>query len=314
MRPKFAVVREDPRLEVSLLAVAPGPVITVASGGCTALALARAFPGLPITAFDLSAVQIAHAEHKRRLALAGNAPALGVGNQDAAGHSQLGEFEGLFRVLRLFLEEFVATKAELEAFFTADTEPNVRQTMLARWQTSPYFAAAFELAFADSLLLAMFGPAAIQHAAKGSYPGYFQRAFVRGLGQANAHENPFLAHVLLGRYTELAKPDYLGLEAAPNVRFVQGSLEAAGDLGQVRLASLSNIFDWSDDALVANWASQLAALPAGAMILIRVLNNARDVRPMFARNFSFDDERGQAMLAMDRSLFYERVLVGVRRT
>ena len=313
MRPKFAVVREDPRLEVSLLQGAPGPVVTVASGGCTALALGKAFPGVPITAFDLSPVQVAHAEDKRRLALAGNALALGVGNQDPAGHSQIGEFEGLFRVLRLFLEDFVAPKAEFEAFFGADTEPSARQALLARWQTSPYFSAAFELAFADSLLLAMFGPAAIQHAAEGSYPGYFRRAFVRGLGQASAHENPFLAHVFLGRYTDLAKPDYLGLEAAPNVRFVQGSLEAAGDLHHVRLASLSNIFDWSDDALVANWASQLATLPPGATILIRVLNNARDVRPLFAANFSFDDERGQALLAKDRSLFYERVLVGVRR-
>lgn len=312
MRPKFAVVREDPRLESALLRGAPGPVVTVASGGCSALALAKAFPAVPITAFDMSPVQIAHAQAKLALALAGNEHALGVANDDDAGHSQCGEFEGLFRVLRLFLQEFVAPAASFQTFFAASTTPEARALLLSQWQGSPYFNAAFELAFADSLLLAMFGPAATQHAVKGSYPGYFRRAFVRGLGQRDAAENPFLTHVFLGRYTETAKPDYLGLGAAPNLRFVQGSLEAAGDLRQVRLASLSNIFDWSDDALVSHWAARLAALPSGATVLIRVLNNARDIRPMFAQHFAFDDARARELLAMDRSLFYERVLVGVR--
>jgi S-adenosylmethionine-diacylglycerol 3-amino-3-carboxypropyl transferase len=263
-------------------------VVTVASGGCSALALAKAFPAVPITAFDMSPVQIAHAQAKLALALAGNEHALGVANDDAAGHSQCGEFEGLFRVLRLFLQEFVAPAASFQTFFAASTTPEARALLLSQWQGSPYFNAAFELAFADSLLLAMFGPAATQHAVKGSYPGYFRRAFVRGLGQRDAAENPFLTHVFLGRYTETAKPDYLGL------------------------ASLSNIFDWSDDALVSHWAARLAALPSGATVLIRVLNNARDIRPMFAQHFAFDDARARELLAMDRSLFYERVLVGVR--
>ena len=153
MRPKFAVVREDPRLESALLRGAPGPVVTVASGGCSALALAKAFPAVPITAFDMSPVQIAHAQAKLALALAGNEHALGVANDDAAGHSQCGEFEGLFRVLRLFLQEFVAPAASFQTFFAASTTPEARALLLSQWQGSPYFNAAFELAFADSLLL-----------------------------------------------------------------------------------------------------------------------------------------------------------------
>jgi S-adenosylmethionine-diacylglycerol 3-amino-3-carboxypropyl transferase len=85
------------------------------------------------------------------------------------------------------------------------------------------------------------------------------------------------------------------------------------DLARFGVVSLSNVFDWSDDALVREWGAHLAKLARGSAILVRVLNNARDVRPLLADAFAFDDELGRAFFERDRSLFYERILVGFRR-
>jgi S-adenosylmethionine-diacylglycerol 3-amino-3-carboxypropyl transferase len=101
----------------------------------------------------------------------------------------------------------------------------------------------------------------------------------------------------------------------PPIDIIEGSLpEVAGrfDLGRFDLFSLSNVFDWSDDALVADWGGRIArAAHAGAAVLIRQRNNRREVARFFP-GFRFDDALGAALLERDRSLFYERILVGFR--
>jgi len=174
---------------------------------------------------------------------------------------------------------------------------------------------AFQLAFADPFLHAMFGPAATQHAAPGSYPGYFQATFERGLRREDAHRNPYLQHVLLGAYRPEDRPEYLRAESPLPVTLVQGSLPDVPDLGRFDVISLSNIFDWSDDTLVSEWATLLSreARP-GCAVLLRQLNNQRDLRRFFSPAFVFDDALGRQLQARDRSLFYERIEVGFRRT
>lgn len=302
-RPQFAVTREDPRLEARLIdRFGVGSVVCVASGGCTPLTLARRPEPPRIQAFDLNPAQL---DHGRGKAACADPAQLNVESADPAALNQRGAFEGLFRLLRQVIVEFVAPAAEIEAFFAGEA------ALLQRWAAHPYWPTAFELAFADPLLLTMFGPAAIQHAAPGSYPGYFQRVFERGLAAPDAARNPFLQHVLLGRYRAGDAPAYIAGRGGA-VTWVAGDLLAADPVG-VGLFSLSNIFDWSDDALVARWAGHLARhAEPGAVVLIRQLNNTRDLRPFFAPAFRFDDALGAALLQADRSLFYNRVEVAVR--
>jgi S-adenosylmethionine-diacylglycerol 3-amino-3-carboxypropyl transferase len=86
------------------------------------------------------------------------------------------------------------------------------------------------------------------------------------------------------------------------------------DLARFDLVSLSNVSDWSDDALVARWATVLSrALRPGALVVIRQLNNRRDVRRFFNSAFDFDQARSDDVLVRDRSLFYERIEVAARR-
>ncbi|WP_407692958.1 DUF3419 family protein [Pyxidicoccus xibeiensis] len=314
-RLKFAVVREDPELELALVARTKArAVLTVASGGCTLLTLARRHPELDLVGFDFNPRQLAHVREKAqglgRLPL----ERFSVGDADPAGLNQRGEFEGLFRTLRHFVEEFVAPASELAAFFAPATSAGERGALLSRWFGSPYWPVAFDLALAAPFLHAMFGPSATQHAEPGSYPGYFRSVFERGLRREDAPRNPFLQHVLLGRYLPEDAPEYLRADRPLTLSLVEGSLPDVPGLGRFDVVSLSNIFDWSDDTLVASWAALLSreARP-GCAVLCRQLNNRRDLRRFFEPAFEFDDALGAELLGRDRSLFYERIEVGFRR-
>jgi S-adenosylmethionine-diacylglycerol 3-amino-3-carboxypropyl transferase len=303
---KFAVVREDPELEASLVERSGArAALLVASGGCTALTLARRFPTLQLTAFDLNPRQLQHLADKAVAAARGELARLNVGDARPDGLNQSGEFEGLFRILRAGVEEFVAPRPEIAAYFDGSVDPRP-------WLQHRYWPALFATTFNDPLLHAMFGPDATQHAAPGSYPDYFRRAFERGLLDAAGPRNPFLQHVLLGYYRPEEAPPYVGAAEIPPIELIEGSLPEVAELDRFDLYSLSNIFDWSADALVAEWGERLqrAARP-GATVLIRQLNNRRDVTRFFA-GFRFDAALGDALSARDRSLFYERVLVGTK--
>ena len=309
---KFAVVREDPELEASLVRQRDvRRALVVASGGCTTLELLSAFPSLEVTAFDLNARQLEHVLAKADAAAAGERARLNVDDAREDGLNQCGEFEALFRLLRGMLVAFVAREGEIERVFGG--APDERRAIVDRWAAHRYWPALFASSFADGLLNAMFGAAATQHAAPGSYAGYFQRLFERGLRRDDAARNRFLQHVLLGAYRAADAPLYVTAPSPRRPELVEGGLDRVPDLDRFDLYSLSNVFDWSDDALVADWAERLkrAARP-GATVLLRQLNNERDLRPWLEPAFRFDGALGAALQARDRSLFYNRVEVATR--
>lgn len=313
-RLKFAIVREDSELEAELVRRTQArAALVVASGGCTALDLSTHFPALKVVAFDINPAQLAQVEEKAAAVRRGDLRALNVEDASPSGINQRGAFEGLFRVLRHFLLEFVTREDELEAFFSPATSAAERASVVTRWQRSPYWPAAFAVAFEHGFLNAMFGPAATQHAAPGSYPTYFQGVFERGLARPDAAKNPFLQHVLLGRYRADCAPAYTSAKGALAPELREGPLLAVPELGRFDVVSLSNVFDWSDDALVSSWAAALArqARP-GTVLLLRQLNNRRDLRRFFQPAFAFSDRLGAELLERDRSLFYERIEVAFR--
>lgn len=306
---KFAVVREDFAVEAALVEVAkPSACLTVVSGGCTALALKHAFPSLDVHAFDLNPDQLAHARRKADAIADGAAALLNVNDLDEAGLSQCGEFEKLFRVLRFAWQQFVAPGDELETFFAADDATRAR--LFSKWRASASWPAIFEVAFAEGLLHAMFGPDATRHAVRGSYPSYFQRAFERGLGRSDAASNPWLQHVLVQRY--LTPAAFLLSHRRLDVTWHLGSLGDVSSLERFGVVSLSNIFDWSDASLVEAWAKALLVTKPGTLVVWRQLNNQRDWRPLF-HGFDEDEALSARCTAMERALFYERLTVMRRR-
>lgn len=312
---KFAVVREDSLIEARVTAqTGARAVLLVASGGCTALTLAQQFPSLHVAAFDFNPLQLEHTQKKAEAAARGDLDSLNVGQACVDGLNQCGEFEGLFRVLKAALDEFVIPGPELSAYFDPATRAERRAAMAAGWTASRYWSAAFAVAFNDPLLHAMFGRDATQHAEPGSYPRYFERVFARGLERHDGWRNPFLQHVLCGAYRAEDAPPYVNARRVPEVELIRGSLPDVPRLERFQVYSLSNIFDWSDDSVVKSWAGLLTQhAPPRSAVIIRQLNNNRDVRSHFEPAFVFDDRLGAELLAADRSLFYNHIEVGFRR-
>jgi S-adenosylmethionine-diacylglycerol 3-amino-3-carboxypropyl transferase len=310
---QFAVVREDPRVELEVLSKTPRKRgLLIASGGCTALALSMRHPDLDLHLLDPNPAQLERTEAKRialdspdRMAL------LGVGTRDPTSLSQDGNFEKLFRGLRTFICEMIEPAESLEEAFSSANGP---QDLLERLQLSPYWTVTFELFFSDSLLRAMFGDAAVQSAPTGSYPDYFRQVFERGLARADAHANPFLHHILLGRYLPEFLPEWL-CDPRPLKPFEMtcGFLSAIPDLGRYDLIGLSNIFDWMPSEEVAAVQARLRQeTREGTLVIWRQLHNQRGLASSLSDVFYFNPERERRLHAADRSLFYSSLHVGMR--
>lgn len=303
---QFAVVREDPRVELDALAACPARaprVLLIGSAGCTALALHQERPDAAITLLDPNPAQHAHVEAKVR-ALVDRAPlaTFNVGDDDPAGLSERGNFEALFRQLRGFLHEFVAPRGAVDAAAQGD------RAAMAKLLASAYWPVAFELFFSDALLVAMFGPAAIQHAVPGSYPTYFRRVYTSMLGAPGARRNPFVQHLLRGCYDDDARPVYLQRPSSRAPRFEHrvGTLDDVDDFGVFDLVHLSNVFDWSDAETVRRLSGRVGReLRPGARVTLRQLNNEAPVESAFP-GLTFERRDAEA------SHFYNRVLTGVK--
>lgn len=298
---QFAVVREDPLVESALAAGGAKRALLVASGGCTALSLRALHPELDLTLVDLNAAQLELVESKRL--------ALEAGDRDALARlAQSGNFESLFAGLRAFSGELVFGAGEIEALFEGRADLDA---IFAR----KYWPIAFDLFFSDALLRAMFGPQAIQHAPRGSYPRYFQALFERGLGRADASDNYFLHHVFLGRYLDRVWPPYVELLGRPVRAFetVHGPMDAVRDLARFDLVSLSNLFDWMARDEAERIARRLGdELAPGARVVLRQLNTELDAAALFGGRFESEETLARELLARDRSLFYRRLWIGRR--
>lgn len=314
---QFAVVREDPALPATLVdRFAARRVLLIGSGGCTGLTLRCLHPDLKITLLDPNPAQLALIERKasalgappgsRRRAL------FNIDDDRADGLSQCGNFESLFRGLRGFLNEFIATDAEILHWFTGTATPI---ELAAAALQDPYWPVAFELFLHAALLNTMFGPDATQHAQPGTYPRYFRERFERGLARADARDNYFLHHMLLGRYLdrESSLPIHLARSTAGGPLELRcGLVQDCADLATFDLVDLSNIMDWMAPAAIATLADALTQMHPGAAIVYRQLNNRADRQAAFGGAFRFDPDLGHALLARDRSLFYESIHVGIR--
>lgn len=298
---QFAVVREDPLVELAILErCQQRRVLIVASGGCTALTLAS--NGARCMLVDPNPAQLAHVETKRR-ALAGpdRERVFGVGKDDPASLSGNGNFESLFRIFRAVLDDLVLPYADRRQALEAGG-----RAVLMEMTKNKFWPAAFAATFCDPLLEAMFGPAATQHAERGSYPSYFQRRIEATF--TDVTKNYFMHHLLLGHWLATALPPFM-LARAPAQPFEsqQCMMQDVATFSGFDLISLSNIFDWMDTTAVRRVAGRITKeADAGAFVLVRQLNNTAPIERDFGDAFVFEQ-------TTDRAAFYERVLIGRKR-
>jgi len=299
---QFAVVREDPEVECALFREFDvGQALLISSGGCTALTLASRFPDASLYLVEPNLAQISLIKNKSRLI------------NTASGRKKIelliesGNFEALFRGLREFIFEFIVSAREMEFLLVKGTRSQWKRIF-----RHTFWPVAFELYFADELLLAIFGRSAIQHAPRDSYPRHFRRVLERGLLRSDRATNYFLHHIFLGHYLTQAKPFYLQRPPTEtHFAYFHGLAQTVPDFARFDFVGLSNIFDWSSTREIKNLTVRLQnEMKIGACVLYRQLNNEKNFEGFFNAGFRWYNQLAKRLHKKDRSLFYSSLHIG----
>jgi len=315
---QFAVVREDPLIEHKIVQTMKAKsILMIGSGGCTAFSLNCLEPNLNIGLFDLNPAQLDLIKRKvdilSKPLSSESKIRFGIGRDTLDGLCTGGNFESLFRNFRQFLVDFAGNSPHLESLFQQGSK---RLDAVDQITKNKYWAIAFDLFFSDSLLTTMFGPEAVQHAVKGSYPKYFRRILEQGLRSPDAPTNYFLHHIFLGYYLDREDSLPLYLKAGPRIysfSYHLGDLATVPDLPSYEVISLSNIFDWMSPVDIKKIAAYLSAKakPKTAVVW-RQLGHDTDASPAFSGDWTLDHDLATNLLQIDRSLFYSRIYIAVR--
>lgn len=344
----YAQVREDPLQDLELVRALDRPVrvLLIASGGCTAAALAGEPAVRHLDLVDPNAHQLALSRLKLRLLrlprlermqILGHAslppearwglietllgelelPEHALGPADAVarlGPDYAGRYERTFAALRAELrDQQFDLRDLLELRDPVEQERRVRpHTLLGQ-----ALDRAFEQVFAHRNLVKLFGEAATRNRAQ-PFDRHFAEQTRRALAARPAAGNPWLWQVLVGRYPSAVPAPWLELEPRdelPEWRWIHASVEDALQLDgpPYDLIHLSNVLDWlePDDAralLDLAWMR----LSRGGAVIIRQLNSTLDVRAAGER-LAWDEEYARRLLEEDRSYFHRDLHVGFRR-
>ena len=344
----FAQVREDPALDQLVVDRLGGGarVVMVASGGCTAAALAASATVGALHLVDPNPAQMALArlklrllqgmEPRERLAVLGHAPmppheraaalaetlaALDLGADvlgpaqlvAAIGPDQAGRYERLFAALRETLRPHAAS---LEALLALAVPGAQADRLDSRTPLGAAVAQAFEATFALPILVALFGEEATRNPRE-TFAAHFLGRLRWVLASQPAAGNPFLASMLLGRFAPGAEPGWLQarrVAALPPITWATTTMvsELRGRRGDCDFVHLSNILDWlSPEAARETLRLARDALRPGGWVLVRQLNSVLEI-PRLGEGLDWQPEEGQALLSRDRSFFYRAIHLGRR--
>ena len=317
----FSVMLEDDAIERALLASRQARglpcrrVLTIASGGDTALAVRCAHPQLEeVVGLDLNPAQLEHARAKASAIERGQLAALNLGDDADTGLAQQGACAALFRDYRRALRQRVAPGDQLARALDPQEPLAARDALVTAWMSDPEWIPLHEALYGPERFARTFGPQATQHAHAATYAAHVRRALERGLRRADAPHNPWLQHIFLGLMREQDAPAHWVAGRALDVRWVCGGLEAAGPLSRYDVLSLSNIFDWSPWAQVRRDVDRLIAqVRPGAQLIIRQLYSELALEELLRGAFTLDRAQAAQRLAQDRSLLYTTLIIATRR-
>lgn len=312
---QFAIVREDPLIEKELVEkFKPTAALVMAGGGCTAFTLNSLFPDLKLTLVDPNNAQLQLIQRKsqalQRLSM--DPGIVNIGSEDPQGLNACGNFEMLFRCLRDFWRAFVIRSSDLEHMFDNEKRLKAATEVLT---SSKFWPVSFDLFFHDEMLSTLLGAGAVEHAPKVGNPSFFRQVIEEGLRRADALDNPFLHHMMLGHYLHRRETWPLYIQRPPRdfqAELLNSSLLEVTSFSRFSFLQLSNVFDWMSDSEVLALARRLdEELPSGAVILWRQMVKERDFTKFFAR-FKWEHDLAQTLLEKERSLYYTALRVGVK--
>ena len=343
----FAQVREDPRLDLAVLErlKKPADVVMIASGGDTAVCLARE-PLRSLTLVDVNPAQLALCRVKLHLASnkAGINRVAWLGHEEMApeerahewlglstrlemsedalgppevigqlGADHAGRYERLFAKLR---EELSSQQHTMQAIlrFAQTVRPNALR------ETHPEFKDALRSAMTTVMalpnLVALFGGEATQNPRQ-SFHSHFTERVLSAFEALPPVQNPFLWQMLSGTFPPSVTYDWMESDTPPLIgpRYEQGKM---GDVlatmpsDSADFVHLSNILDWLNKDAATTCLIQVArVLRPGGAVLLRQLNSTLLI-PELRSGLRWDGNLSAQLHAQDRSFFYHAIHVGFR--
>ena len=335
----FAQVREDALLDLAVVERfgIGARVMMIASGGCTAAALAGHVSTLHLV--DPNPAQLAltrlklrllqSASGPERMAILGHAamraqdrmarlaeefqtlelPGDALGPPDfiaEVGPDHAGRYERVFAQLRKALDAHSSALASLLRL--RDPAEQARRVAPST-ELGRALDVSFDEVLALPILVHLFGEGATKNPAE-SFSRHFAHRTRHVLSALPAADNPFLWQMLAGHFPDgVVSPWLAGPTAAnmPRVTWTTGFMNDALDEaepGSFDFVHLSNILDWLTPAEAGTTLERAwSALRPGGRVLIRQLNSTLDIPALGAR-FKWDAAESTALHARDRSFFY----------
>ncbi|HXJ59616.1 MAG TPA: class I SAM-dependent methyltransferase [Verrucomicrobiae bacterium] len=344
----FSQVREDATLDQWVVDRLPvgAEILMVASGGCTAAALAAMPKVARLHLIDPNAAQIAlsrlklllltTAEATQRISILGHAPMSTLARRshlitafqaldlpdDALGPLDLmakvgpdhaGRYEVLFSKLRETLGD-----AEHEITALLQLRDPAEQSRRADPAThlGRTLDGAFDAVMTLPNLVQLFGEAATRNRCE-PFSRHFARRTRHALASLPAAENPYLWQMLLGRFPKDILYPWLSLVSPDRMPEVMWTVTTMADAMQgfseaFDFIHLSNILDWvTPDEARATLDLTWRALRPNGLTLIRQLNSSLDIQTLGGR-FEWQLGPAGALQDRDRSFFYRRLHLGKR--
>jgi S-adenosylmethionine-diacylglycerol 3-amino-3-carboxypropyl transferase len=342
----FAQVREDPLIDQWAVGRygATARVMMVASGGCTAAALATQ-PCAMLHLVDPNPAQIALSRlklellsrpHALRMVLLGHAampaPERMVKLDSVLNHlglplSLLGPVEFVSavgpdhagRLERLFAEltrQLSGVKGALATLLTSGDRAAQGGLAATGTPLGDAMNAAFENVFALPNLVQLFGEAVTRNAAE-PFATHFLKRTRAALAAFPAVRNPFLWQMLAGSFPPGMPNTWLQAETParmPALQFSVGTINEAlaGFVGEFDVVQLSNILDWlsEEDAMETLELAYHALRPNGCVV-IRQLNSRLNLNSF--TGFEWMHDEAQSWHKRDRSFIHQALYFGVRQ-
>jgi S-adenosylmethionine-diacylglycerol 3-amino-3-carboxypropyl transferase len=343
----FAQVREDALVDLEVVRTFERPrVLMVASGGCTAAALAASGTVAALHLVDPNPAQLALSRLK--LSLLGTDPAFRVAllghammpvaerrqrlseALDAIGlpSSMLGppdvvaqkgpDFAGKYERVFLALKEALGDSSrEVESLLAMGDVSEQRARAASGTSIRRVLTVALHDVMALENLVAVFGEEATRNPVQ-SFADHFAQRLFQVLAALPAATNPYLWQMLLGRYPDRAVVPWLSTgkqtsntEVTWEVDSMLPVLERSAE--KFDFIHLSNILDWLSPESAAETLERARQnlCPRGC-VLVRQLNSSLDI-PSIAPQFRWDVDGARRLHDSDRSFFYRALHWGFRR-
>ena len=233
----------------------------------------------------------------------------------AAGVLNAGVTEHFIRMVVRVLRLAVHSRGRIERMLACDTVDAQRSLFENEWNTIRW-RAFFHLLLNRGVFRQTYDPAFFAHLERPSFADHFRTRAEHALTELSVRDNYFLHHMLTGRYPIEAAggvPPYLSEEACVSrdrLTLVDGTftdhLHTLPD-GSVTGFAISNICEWlAPHDVDALFAEIVRTAAPDAIVVFRNFVGWTEVPPRFKQVIVEDRDRGEEMMARDRSVVQRR--------